>query len=630
MCGIYGYLMKDPSKRPDAGVLRRMGERLIHRGPDDSSERVDGHVALGHRRLAIIDLSACGRQPMSNEDGTVWIVFNGEIYNFLDYRGDLARKGHVFRSRTDTEVILHLYEEHGMGCLAKLNGMFAFALWDKSRGELFLARDRLGIKPLHYADVGGQVAFASEIKALLAHPEISRDLDFEALDQYLTFEYVPAPKSIFRDIRKVLPGEYLRVDSRGGIHSERYWEIDYTREMPDKPEQEQAEALGDLLRRAVRRQLVADVPLGAFLSGGIDSSAICALAAEAVPKVKTFHIGFEEKSFDESEYAAEVARHLGTDHHVKRFSAGDMLDLVPSVMDYLDEPFGDASFLPCLLLSRFTREHVKVSLSGDGGDELFAGYPTYIAHRVAPYYRYVPRLVRHGVASVIERLPASDDNLTLEFQLKKMMSGLEEKSPARRNYAWLGSFLPGEKRELLSEETNALLDKADALEVAESYFESCRASDPLEKLLHCDRRFYLQDDMLVKIDRATMAASLEGRVPLLDHEVVEFVARLPARLKLRGWTTKYLLKEAMKGLLPPSVLGRKKKGFGIPLAKWFKRELRPLLEEMLEEKRIRRQGLFRHEAVRRLLEEHFSGRKDHRKKLYTLLSFQLWHAKYLK
>ncbi len=628
MCGIYGFFHLDKSKAANSSILEAMGKTLVHRGPDDSGHLTSRYAALGHRRLSIIDLSEHGRQPMSNEDGSVWIVFNGEIYNFQDHIETLKAKGHRFRSHSDTEVILHLYEEEGIACLDKLNGMFAFVLWDKKKDEIYLARDRAGIKPLHYAEVGGQIVFASEIKALLKHPAVSRQIDLEALNEYLSFEYVPAPRSIFADIKKLLPAHFIRVRN-GKKKLERYWRPSYTASAIRRSEEEYSEEFHEILKRSVKRHLISDVPLGVFLSGGVDSSSVCALMREITPgNIKSFNITFNEASFDESVHSRRVAEHLGTEHHSRALDVQKALDLIPETMNYLDEPLGDASFIPTFLLSRFTREHVTVSLSGDGPDELFAGYPTYSAHRAALFYERLPRSLKRGIEWMIGRLPVSSANLSFEYQLKKMLAGMSESSPVRRNYAWLGSFGASDKAGLLSPQVAAALRGSNEYQAAEDYFASCASTDFLEKLLYCDQRFYMQDDILVKVDRASMASSLEARVPFLDREVLDFAARLPSSLKLKHLTTKYLLKKTMKGRLPADILHRKKKGFGIPLAQWFRSQLKPLLLEKFEEGKIHREGIFEPSAVTRLLREHFENKKDNRKQIYTLLNFELWHEKY--
>ncbi len=607
-----------------------MSGSLRHRGPDGEGAWVDGAVAFGHRRLKIIDLSDNARQPMSNRDGSIWITFNGEIYNYQDHISALKQKGYQFKSTSDTEIILHLYEEHGIDCLKHLNGMFAFAIWDKRKNEGYLVRDRLGIKPLHYIEVNRKLIFASEIKAILKHPDVSREVDFQSLGQYLSFDYVPAPNTILRNVKKLEPGHCLKI-KQGSVESIQYWSVSYSDPIEKKSAAEYAEALLDVLKRSVRRHLISDVPLGAFLSGGIDSSSICVLMRElGVSKIKTFHIGFEEESFDETKYARQVAAYLGTEHHSEILSVTKARDLIPDMMDFLDEPFGDASFLPTLLLSQFTKKHVTVSLSGDGGDEIFAGYPTYQAHSVARSLGWIPKSVWQLMRGLTSQLPVSDENLSTDYKLKKFIDGMEEENMIARHYRWLGSFDPKSQADLLSADVCAALGAFDPYQIAKEYGSVTRPEDWLGRLLHCDQRFYLQDNMLVKIDRATMAASLEGRVPFLDHEVVEFATKLPSNLKLNGLITKYILKKTMKHHLPDAIINRKKKGFGIPVAKWFKAELKPFLKAIFEPAKIKREGFLNPAAVSKLLSEHFEGKFDHRKQIYTLLNFELWLERYIR
>ncbi|MBU1487680.1 asparagine synthase (glutamine-hydrolyzing) [bacterium] len=629
MCGICGWIGNKVEER----AIKEMMGALSHRGPDDEGyykwEVGSGkwEVGLGHRRLSIIDLET-GKQPIHNEDKTIWIVFNGEIYNYLELRDELERKRHRFYTNSDTEVIVHLYEEFGQDCVRKLNGMFAFVLWDQTKERLLLVRDRLGIKPLHYAEVDGGLVFASEIKALLKHPAIKREIDLLSLSKYLTFEYVPAPNTIFKGIRKLLPG-HLLIWEKGRIATKQYWKLSFSTEHGARSTEQIIERLLELLKASVKRQLISDVPLGAFLSGGIDSSSIAAFMSELVPgQVKTFSIGFEDSSFDESVYAAKVARHLGCDHHQEILSPKKALDLVPKIADILDEPFGDASIIPTYLLSEFTRKHVKVSLSGDGGDELFAGYPTYQAHRIAELYLRLPQFIQRGVAGLAKRLPVSTANISLDFKAKRFISGIGFE-PAIRNYIWLGSFAPEEKENLFLSEVNEKLNQEDPFQEVREQLKGCDATNLLEKMLCLDMRFYLADNMLVKIDRASMANSLEGRVPFLDHTLVEFVTSLPANLKLRGLTTKYILKKAMKKRLPKGIANRPKKGFGIPVARWIKGELKELVLDMVNPTKIKREGFFCPQYIDRLLADHFKGRKDNRKLIWTLLVFELWHQKYM-
>jgi asparagine synthase (glutamine-hydrolysing) len=623
MCGICGVAGFEPV---DRNALAHMTAALRHRGPNDEGFHVDERpeglgVGLGFRRLSVIDLET-GAQPITNEDGSVVLVFNGEIYNFRELRRDLEVRGHDFATNADTEVIVHLYEELGSGLLPRLNGMFAFAIWDAKKRELLLARDRFGKKPLYYAELGRTLLFGSELKSLRQHSGCPDGVDVEALSRYLAFEYVPSPWSILSGVRK-LPGGHLLRWAEGRAAVERWWHLPFGSEANDTADQDLVEEFRELFRAAVRRRLVSDVPLGAFLSGGIDSSSVVAMMREALPSesVKTFTIGFGERTFDESEHARRVARHLDVDHHEEVFTPGVLLELLPAVADVLDEPFGDASILPTYLLSRFTRQSVTVALGGDGADELLAGYPTFPAETIAQVYR-LPRVLHEGVIlPLADRLPVSTANFSIDFKLKRFLRGAVAPT-AVRHATWLGSFTPAEQAELLrGSPVDAFAEQRLALSNAPT-------RNSLERLIYLYATTYLQDDILFKVDRASMANSLEVRAPFLDIELVEFLGRIPPRLKLRRLKTKVLLKRAMADVLPPGIANRAKKGFGIPVAAWFKNELRDHLQDELAPARIRSQGLFDPAAVSRLVSEHLSGRRDHRKQLWTLFMFQLWHRRW--
>ncbi|MEW6608597.1 MAG: asparagine synthase (glutamine-hydrolyzing) [bacterium] len=628
MCGICGYLTWG-EKTVQQEIVHQMCEVIRHRGPDEEGIYVEKNIGLGMRRLNIIDL-VTGHQPIHNEDKTIWVVYNGEIYNFQEIRKSLEKNGHRFYTQTDTEVIVHLYEEMGTRCVEKLNGMFGFALRDKQRNRLFLARDRIGIKPLHYARVNNQFIFGSEIKAILVHPDVNREIDLTSLDKYLTYEYIPAPQTIFKQIKKIPPGHILTINQAGELRTEQYWDISFKHDERIKSEEEYAEELLSLLKDAVKRRLISDVPLGVFLSGGIDSSTVTALMSELVPgQVKTFSIGFEDKSFDESCYARKVAQYFGTSHYEEILSPNKLIELVPVIADVLDEPLGDASIIPTYLLSKFTRKYVTVTLGGDGGDELFAGYPTYQAHRLAGFYEKIPSIIRQSmIEKVISHLPVSTSNISFDFQTKKFISGIPYPSEIR-NYIWLGSFSPEEKKDLLSNEVCDIL-KNDTFEDIKIYLAKTDAQSLLERLLYLDMKFYLQEDILAKVDRASMANSLEVRAPFLDYTFVEFVANLPPHLKLQNLTTKYILKQAVNNLLPKGIANRKKKGFGIPIAKWFKQELKGFILDVFAESKIKQEGFFNYNYIKQLLTDHFENKKDNRKGLWTLLVFELWYEKYIK
>ena len=626
MCGICGVAGGDPTLGRE--LVAGMCGAMVHRGPDDEgSVQLDG-VTLGMRRLSIIDIEG-GHQPIHNEDSTVWVVQNGEIYNHLDLRKLLEAAGHTFATQSDTEVLVHGYEEWGEALLERLNGMFAFAILDRRRKRMLLARDRMGIKPLHYAVDGKRLVFASELKALLCDPELRRDIDPVALDEYLALEFVPSPRSIVLGISKLPPAHMLEWFLGSGMHRlHRYWAPTLGEDDGGSGDvDERADELRGVMRESVRKELISDVPLGVFLSGGIDSSAVTAMMSQLGTDVKSFSVGFAERSFDESRYARQVAQRLGTDHHELTLEPSMLLDLIPQLPTLLDEPLGDASIIPTYLLSAFTRRHVKVALGGDGGDELFAGYPTLQAHRLAGYYNRAPKLVREGlIEPVVRRLPVSRDNLSFDFRAKRFVSGAAH-PVAERHRRWMGSFAGEERTALLSADVREQLKGSGHIRHAE--LDGAPPADPLNQVLLLDMRLYLENDILVKLDRASMMASLEGRVPLLNNDFVEFATRLPLDMKLRGLRPKFLLKRALRGLLPDEILNRPKKGFGIPVADWFRGPLKEQMLSVLSAERIAGKGFFAPATVKRLIDDHLAGRRDNRKQLWTLFVFDLWHDGYV-
>ncbi len=640
MCGIVGFI--DPAREISnpKQLLARLTAQLAHRGPDDEGFYHGEGVHLGHRRLSIIDLDT-GRQPMVSQDGRFVVLCNGEVYNYRELRPRLEARGHIFRTHSDTEVLLHLYEERGLGALDEITGMFAVAVWDRERRELILARDRLGKKPLYYrADPRG-LCFGSELRALLAHPATSRSVDPIALRKYLLFDSVPAPAAIISGVHKLEPGCYL-IYRDGDLEHGRYWDLRFAeaRDESDAAELEwiagapEHELRGELWRRlkeSTRLRLVSDVPLGVFLSGGIDSSAVVALMAELMPahRIRTFSVGFESRSFDESSFARSVAAHFGTDHSEEVLAPRTMLDLLPSILGSMSEPLADGSLVPTYLLAQFTRRHVKVALGGDGGDELFLGYPTFQADRVARLADRLPRaLFTRFLRPMVHRLPVETSNISLDFRLKRFVDGLMY-PPDERHFVWLGSFAPHDQRRLLHPDLLAATERHDVFEDVARHRAAVRERDTFDRLSYLYAKLYMQDDILVKVDRASMAHGLEVRAPFLDHRVVDFITGLPTRHKLRGMTMKYLLKRTLAGKVPAHVISRPKKGFGMPVAEWLKGPLMPLARDLLAPDRIARRGLFDPREVGRLLDDHLAGRRDNRKGLWSLLAFELWADRYM-
>lgn len=632
MCGIVG-IVTTGSTHISHEIMDRMVLSLNHRGPDDKGIQLisepDVQVALGHVRLSIIDLSTAGHQPMCNEDGTVWITFNGEIYNHRDIRNDLIAKGHIFSSHTDTEVIIHGYEEYGPTIIDKLSGMFAFGLWDTNTQALYLARDRYGKKPLYYWQSGHTFAFASELKALLMHPDVKKVIDPISICRYLLHEYVPAPHSILKGVHKLLPGHFLCLKNGSSVIKP-YWSINFSAQDIPENDQQIQEILLEKLKSAISGRLMSDVPLGVFLSGGIDSSAIVALMSELVSanRIKTFCIGFEEESFDETDYARKVARIFGTDHHEQTLTPKKMIDILPEIWGFLDEPLADASIIPTYLLSKFTRQHVTVALGGDGGDELFAGYDPFLAHRLAGLYDWMPGFIHAKlVTPLAQHLPVSTRNMSFDFRIKQFLKGISYPA-AIRNQVWLGSFSWDEQPHFLSKDMNASLDGFNPYSEILDAGHGMNFRDQTDEIIYLYSRFYLADDILTKVDRASMACSLEVRAPFLDVEFAEFVNSLPSRYKLRGLTRKYILKKSLGKKLPHDILYRGKKGFGIPLSKWIKKDLLPLLSDIFSPTRIRQAGIFSASAIEQLIGDHISGARDNRKQIWTLLMFEQWRTHY--
>lgn len=622
MCGICGIVYKDPARQPDRHVLKQMCDSIVHRGPDEEGQEILGPAGLGMRRLSIIDLNT-GRQPISNEDGTLWIVFNGEIYNFPSLRKDLESMGHRFKTHTDTETILHGFEAWGNDVCRHLNGMFGFAIWDTQNRTLFLARDRIGIKPLYYYEDNEKWVFGSEMKAILRCPDIHKSIDTLALNHFMMFEYIPSPESIFQEIRKLPPGHTMtiRADQK---KIEPYWSLK-PGEVP-RSEAEAVEQLRELVRDSVKLRLISDVPLGAFLSGGIDSSIVVSQMAALVDQpVKTFSIGFEASSYNELKYARAVASKYGTDHHEFTIRP-DALTLTEKLVGQLDEPLGDFSIFPTYLVSKMARDHVTVCLSGDGGDELFAGYDTYRAHRFdRRFYHRLPKIVKNQMIQPFARaLPPTAKKKGMINSFKRFVEGTQLPKDLY-HVRWM-TFLQDEERRALF--TPELYYAGDPFEFIYRYSRFADNADDIARMGFIDVNTYLVDNILVKVDRMSMTPSLEARVPLLDHRIVEFSFSLPARYKMRGLRTKYLLKKAFWKDFPVEVQKRDKQGFSIPIKNWIRNELKPMMQDLLDEKRIRAQGIFKSDTVSRLVKEHCQGIENHSHKLWALMVFQYWHDLY--
>ena len=622
MCGIAGFVDKgDFSQEERTAILTRMCRAIVHRGPDDEGLQVDGPVALGMRRLSIIDLSG-GHQPMSGEDGTVSIVFNGEIYNYLELKRDLEARGHTFKTNSDTETIVHGYEEFSSSCVKHLRGMFCFAIWDEKARTLFLARDRVGKKPLYYTQTrDGSFVFGSELKSILEHPHFEREIDLEALDAYLTLGYVPDPLSIYRNVYKLPPGHTLTY-SQGRVTLEQYWDFEFAPDL-NRSEESFAEELRPLLEDAVRARLVADVPLGAFLSGGIDSTTVVALMAKAMGQpVKTFSIGFREDTYNELQYARLTAKKYGTDHH-EFFVTPEICDVADELAWHLDEPFADSSSIPTYIVSKLAREHVTVALSGDGGDELFGGYTRYLVERDRRMFAQLPKVFRQNVMYPLSfRLPhgARGRNLLHNLAL----------DPIDRYLDSVSVFTSMNRRLLYSEDFQRKLKGLPT--VAGRFLEyaaQVKTGEDLDLLLYTDSKTYLPGDILTKVDRMSMAASLETRAPLLDQKLIEFVGQIPAGMKIVGTETKAILKRAVKDLIPDEILNRGKQGFGIPIQKWINQELRGRIRDTLSDQITRQRGYFDYSYIELLLREHDRSRRDHSTSLWALFMLEPWHRRFL-
>ena len=624
MCGICGKLALDGTT-PQKDLILKMSDTLRHRGPDDEGIYIGKNIGLGHRRLSIIDLST-GHQPLSNEDDTIWIVFNGEIYNFLEIRPNLISRGHRFKTKTDTETVIHLYEEYGVDCVQHLRGMFALAIWDEKKRRLFLARDRIGKKPLCYSFTKNSFVFASELKAILEDIDINKEINLEAIHHYLTYQYVPSPLTIFTQIKKLPPGHIMVVEDGKIKRLERYWRPEYTPKT-SLSEPEIIESILEILKEATRIRLISDVPLGAFLSGGIDSSATVAMMSQLMDKpVKTFSIGFPEASFNELSFARVIADRFKTEHH-EEIVKPDALDILPKIVWHYNEPYADSSCIPTYYLSQMTRQNVTVALNGDGGDEIFAGYERYLAYKLTSYYEKVPKFIRDGILNTLKAFPES--SLRQDFIRKaKRFTEVMTEPKERRYIRWLSIFSNEMKERIYSEEMKERMRSIDSVEMVADSFKRSGTDDLLDTLLFVDTLNYLPEDLMVKVDIASMAHSLECRSPFLDHKLVEFAASIPSCLKLKGRKTKYILKKALAKILPEEILNRGKMGFGVPLSFWFRRELKDYTQEILLCKKADR-GYFEQKEIKNLIEEHTSGRTNHSYRIFSLLMLELWHQTFV-
>ncbi len=610
----------------DPELIARMCAALEHRGPDALGAHVDANVGLGIQRLRVIDL-ATGDQPIYNEDRSIVVVLNGEIYNYRELRSRLRQAGHQLTTESDTEVIVHLYEEEGTACVRSLHGMFAFALWDGRERRLLLARDRVGKKPLFYSHSERGITFGSELGALLADHEIPREIDYQAIDCYLAYQYVPAPLSAFRAIRKLPPASTL-VFADGNVSISRYWDLNYGRKRHVADIAELHDEIRNSIRRATRRRMIADVPLGAFLSGGVDSSAVVAAMAELSTRpVKTFSIGFENQKFNELPFARQIAKQFATDHH-EFVVTPDAIEIIPRIVRHYGEPFADSSAIPSFYLSELTRQHVTVALNGDGGDENFGGYNRYVSNLVAGHLERLPSTARKIAAVAGEHLPPSGNMWSTRNRVKRLLRSLGMEAPQR--YARAVSYFDRFERDwAYTPEFKARVRRSLAPAVIEDPWEAASGETLIDILLEVDVKTYLPGDLLVKMDIATMAHSLEARSPFLDHELMELSASLPSRVKIRGTEKKVVLRDALRGWVPHEVLDRPKMGFGVPLGAWFRGDLREYLADVLFDPVTARRGYLREDAVRAYFDSHMSGRIDNSLRLWALLMLELWHREFV-
>lgn len=626
MCGIVG-IINNGERVANRAILEKMNRAILHRGPDDDGFYFNENVGLGMRRLAIIDI-AHGKQPIHNADKTKWIVYNGEVYNYQEIRADLEKRGHTFYTNSDTEAIVHLYDEYGVDCVKYLRGMFAFAIWDEREKELFIARDRVGKKPLLYShQPNGDLIFGSEFQALLQHPDITREVDAEAIDAYLSYLCVPAPLTAFKQIRKLDPGHWLKWKD-GVIETRRYWLPDFSKKIKIS-EQEAIEETTRILRESTKLRMISEVPLGAFLSGGVDSSIVVALMAqESSQPVKTFSIGFEEQDFSELKYARRVANHVGAEYN-EFIVRPNALDVLPTLVEHYGEPYADSSAIPTYYVAKETRQHVTVALNGDGGDESFAGYERYVAMDLAEAYNRIPSALRKVfIEAPVGVVPTSELKKSRARDAKRFLAAA--RLPRNERYfRWMSTFDREAKQALYADDFAARLANVDAGDFLGDWFSNANGSGSLDAALLVDQMTYLPNDLLVKVDIATMANSLEGRSPFLDHKVIEFAASLPASLKMGRFETKSLLKKVAARLVPKDVVYRKKMGFGVPIGKWLRDEMKDFVREVLLSQKSLNRGIVKPQMLQKYVSEHIKSERDHAFRIWTLLMLELWFQKFI-
>ncbi len=626
MCGIAGFVNANGSG-VDRSILESMNQAIFHRGPDEDGVYIHENVGLAMRRLSIIDVSG-GQQPVHNAARTRWIVFNGEIYNYQDLREDLQNLGHEFYTKSDTEAVVHLYDEYGIDCLRHLRGMFAFAIWDAIDKSLFLARDRVGKKPLLYShQTTGDLIFGSEFQAVLKHPDISRDVDYDAIDSYMSYLCVPAPKTAFKQIRKLEPAHWLRWRD-GKIETKRYWQPDFSKKRKIS-EVEAIEETTRILRESTKLRLISEVPLGAFLSGGVDSSAVVALMAqESSSPVKTFSIGFEEEDFSELKYARKVAEHVGAEYN-EFIVRPNALDVIPTLVEHYGEPYADSSAIPTYYVAKETRKYVTVALNGDGGDESFAGYERYAAMRIAERYEHIPQALRKiFIEAPINMLPTSEFKRSRLRDAKRFLRAANLPR-TERYFRWVSVFNGDTKPELYTRDFAATVSGQDATALLDHWFSLANGTGTLDATLLTDQMTYLPNDLLVKVDIASMANSLEARSPFLDHKLIEFAASLPEGIKMNGVETKSLLKKVAARLVPKEVIYRRKMGFGVPIGKWFRGEMKDFVRGILLSERSLNRGIIKPEILERYVNEHTTASRDHSFQLWTLLMLELWFQRFI-